>query len=575
MTLTVFLAAFLSFITVCHAAQGGRRGAAQGGTSPYRTGFHFQPPKNWMNDPNGPMYYKGVYHLFYQYNPYSAIWGNMTWGHSVSYDLINWINLEFALLPTDPYDIGGCFSGSVTMLHGDSPVILYTGADSQNFQSQNLAYPKDPSDPFLREWYKCAHNPLMAPGDYGDIDPGNFRDPTTAWQSSDGTWQVLVGGKIDGRGLAFLYQSSDFVNWTRADKPFHSSSKTGMWECPDFYPVSAVGRNGTENFLVKENAKFVLKASFLDHDHYVLGRYNEEANEFEVEMYDFMEGNVDLRYDYGGKFYASKSFFDSGKNRRILWAWIEEANGRADDVSKGWSGLQSFPREIWLSASGNQLVQWPISEIESLRKDDKVAIRDTELKNGSIVDVVGVTASQADVEVSFELHGLEEAEPMDPSWVDPQLLCAEKNEAVGGKFGPFGLLVLASQNLTEQSAVFFRVFRNDTRYVVLMCTDLSRSSLRKEVDKTSFGAFVDINPLEEKIALRVLIDHSIVESFGGGGKTCITNRVYPTLAINKDTKLHAFNKGMLSINISKLNAWSLNDAKFVPFTKRRKSPTKD
>ncbi|XP_074311138.1 beta-fructofuranosidase, insoluble isoenzyme CWINV3-like isoform X1 [Silene latifolia] len=490
------------------------------------------------------MYYKGVYHLFYQYNPYSAIWGNMTWGHSVSYDLVNWINLEFALLPSETYDLGGCFSGSVTFLQRNKPAILYTGVDIDNFQSQNIAFPKDPSDPFLREWYKSSHNPVISANDYGDIDPSSFRDPTTAWQSTDGTWQVIVGGKIAGRGLAFLYQSKDFVSWTRSDKPFHSSRRTGMLECPDFFPVC------------------------------VKGLYKDEADGFEVETYDFMEGTVDLRYDYGGKFYASKSFFDGGKKRQILCGWVKEATNQADDVKKGWSGLQSIPRVLWLSRSGNQLMQWPIHEIESLRKE-KVEIQEKELKSGSLVNIVGITASQADVEVSFEVPDLEEAELMEPSWVDPQLLCAEKSEVVEGKVGPFGLLVLASQNLTEQTAIFFRVFKNDSsRYVVLMCTDLSRSSVRKEVDKTSFGAFVDINPLQENIRLRILIDHSIVESFGGGGKTCITNRVYPVLAVGKDAELNVFNKGKCSIKMSELKAWSMKEAKVVPFTKRRKPPTK-
>ncbi|KAL2896318.1 Fructan 6-exohydrolase [Bienertia sinuspersici] len=150
--------------------------------------------------------------------------------------------------------------------------------------------------------------------------------------------------------------------------------------------------------------------------------------------------------------------------------------------------------------------------------------------------------------------------------------CAEKNAAEDGKFGPFGLLVLASRNLTEKTAIFFRVFKNHNRHTVLMCNDLSRSSLSREVDKTSFGAFVDINPLEEKISLRTLIDHSIVESFGGGGKACITARVYPVLAVDKEAKLFVFNKGSLSIKMSKLNAWSMQKAKLVPLKKRRKPP---
>lgn len=151
-----------------------------------------------------------------------------------------------------------------------------------------------------------------------------------------------------------------------------------------FFPAKINGKNGVENYLDTRNNKFVLKASFLDHDHYVLGHYNAETNEFEVEGADFMEGNTDRRYDYGGNFYASKPFFDGGKRRRILWAWLTEADTRADDIKKGWSGLQSIPRVLWLSTSGKQLVQWPVHEIEKLRKEKSRNPR--EGAKGKIID---------------------------------------------------------------------------------------------------------------------------------------------------------------------------------------------
>lgn len=107
----------------------------------------------------GPMYHNGVYHLFYQYNPYAAFWGNMTWAHSVSYDLVNWMHLDPALHSSiDSYDFNGCFSGSVTFIFEGKPIILYTGVDTKNRQVQALAAPTNLSDPFLREWTKCPHS---------------------------------------------------------------------------------------------------------------------------------------------------------------------------------------------------------------------------------------------------------------------------------------------------------------------------------------------------------------------------------------------------------------------------------
>jgi len=284
----------------------------------------------------GPMCYKGVYHLFYQYNPYAAVWGNISWGHSISYDLVNWVHLEPAINPSEPFEINGCWSGSTTFLSGEKPAILYTGADLKKRQVQNLAVPKNASDPLLIEWVKSPHNPLLTPID--DIDPDNFRDPTTAWQGPDKVWRVIVGSKIKGRGMAILYQSKDFVNWTRSNKPLHSSTKTGMWECPDFYPVRINSKNGVETSAQDIFTKHVLKASFKDCDHYILGNYTLKTDSFLVDT-DFMDTGFDLRYDYG-KFYASKTFYDSAKKRRILWGWVTESDSESDGIRKGWSGIQ-------------------------------------------------------------------------------------------------------------------------------------------------------------------------------------------------------------------------------------------
>ncbi|KAJ6361648.1 hypothetical protein OIU78_002139 [Salix suchowensis] len=178
-------------------------------------------------------------------------------------------------------------------------------------------------------------------------------------------------------------------------------------------------------------------------------------------------------------------------------------------------GLQSIPRHIWLDRSGKQLVQWPIEEISKLH-GKKVSLFHKKLDSGSIFEVQGITASQADVEVVFELPELQQAEFLNPTAVDPQLLCTDANALIKGRLGPFGLLTLATKDLTEQTAIFFRIFKGLKGYLVLMCSDPSRSTLRDEVDKTTYGAFIDIDPRRENISLRSLIDHSIIESFASG-----------------------------------------------------------
>ncbi|XP_057427055.1 beta-fructofuranosidase, insoluble isoenzyme CWINV3-like isoform X2 [Lotus japonicus] len=524
---------------------------------PYRTSYHFQPQQNWMNDPNGPMYHKGVYHFFYQYNPYAATFGEkMVWAHSVSYDLINWIHLNHALEPTEPYDINSCISGSVTILPGEVPAIFYTGIDDKKHQVQNLAFPKNLSDPFLREWEKHPQNPVLTPPAGVEVD--NFRDPSTAWKGEDGKWRVVIGAHHGDEGKVILFQSEDFINWTLypIPKPFFAIDNTGV-ECPDFFPVSINSTNGVDTSVQNPGVRHVLKISHQEKqlEYYFIGKYDSDHENFIPDV-KFTGTSLDLCLDYGN-FYASKSFFDYAKSRRILWGWVKENETSQDDIKKGWAGLQSIPRQIWLDKSGKQLVQWPIEEVEKLR-GTQISIKGEKLLSGSTLEVSGITASQE--KVLFELPELERAEWLDASEVDPQLLCSQEYASRSGIIGPFGLLALASEDLTEQTAVFFRIYRAPNRYVCLMCSDQSRSSLRKDLDQTTYATIFDIDPNLKTISLKSLIDHSIIENFGERGRACITSRVYPSLAIDKDAHLYVFNNGVQSVVITELNAWSMKQA---------------
>uniref|UniRef100_A0A0E0K0N5 beta-fructofuranosidase n=1 Tax=Oryza punctata TaxID=4537 RepID=A0A0E0K0N5_ORYPU len=536
-----------------------------------RTGYHFQPPMNWIN---GPMYYKGWYHLFYQYNPKGAVWGNIVWAHSVSRDLINWIALEPAIKPDIPSDQYGCWSGSATILPDGTPAILYTGIDRPNinYQVQNIAFPKNKSDPLLREWVKPTYNPVATP------EPGmnvtQFRDPTTAWYV-DGHWRMLVGGlKGDRRGVAYLYRSRDFKTWVRAKHPLHSAL-TGMWECPDFFPLQAPGLQGGLDTSVP-SGKYVLKNS-LDltrYDYYTVGTYNKVTERY---VPDNPAGDYHrLRYDYGN-FYASKTFFDPVKHRRILLGWANESDSVTYDKAKGWAGIHAIPRKLWLDPSGKQLLQWPIEELETLR-GKSVSVREKVVKPGEHFQVTGLGTYQqfiledskleeshpfylyqADVEVSFKVSGLEKAEAFDPAFTDDaEKLCGVKGADVKGGV-VFGLWVLASGGLEEKTAVFFRVFKAGYggKPVVLMCTDPTKSSLSPNLYKPTFAGFVDTDISSGKISLRSLIDRSVVESFGAGGKTCILSRVYPSMAIGDKAHLYVFNNGEADIRISHLTAWEM------------------
>ncbi|MCL7030913.1 hypothetical protein MKW94_006103 [Papaver nudicaule] len=524
-----------------------------------RTGYHFQSPNNWIN---GPMYYNGVYHLFYQYNPKAVVWASdIVWGHSVSKDMVNWFRLDVAMYPKESFDINGCWSGSATILPGNKPVMLYTGIDMNNVQVQNIAVPKDLSDPLLVEWKKLDENPLILPPN--GINGTSFRDPTTAWLGKDGYWRILVGAERSNLGTALLFRSKDFMTWTEAENNFQSAPDTGIWECPDFFPVSLKGKKGLDTSTSGDDVKYILKVSLQRtwSDFYTVGDYCLNKDEYVPDNTpgDHYSTTTGLKFDYG-KFYASKTFFDEAKSRRVLWAWVNESDSEVDDFAKGWACIQAIPRTVWLDKNGKQLLQWPIEELETLRTNE-VKLKKTPLTKGSLFEVQGITAAQADIEVTFRLPSLENAESFDPLWNDAQRLCGKKDATVQGGIGPFGLLTLASKDFEEYTAVFFRVFKAQNKPVVLMCAGGIRSSLKAELDKPSYGAFVDVDLLDGEISLRSLIDHTVVESFGAGGKTCITTRVYPTLAVGKEAHLYVFNNGTETVEIKRLNAWTMQTPK--------------
>lgn len=280
--------------------------------------------------------------MFYQHNPNEAVFNSkMVWAHSISYDLINWVHLNHALEPNRPFDINGCWTGSVSFLPKNKPVILYTGSDSSFQQVQNLAIPSNLSDPFLENWTKFPNDPIISPPDA--FENHRFRDPTTAWQGPDGGWRVAIGGQTSHGGAAMLYTSEDFIRWNQFRFPLYSSRDAATWECPDFYPVLLNGTNGVDfSSGYGIGVKYVMKASFNSHDYYTLGSYAPEKEKFTSDSdlgFDFSGTKLGLRYDYG-KLYASKTFYDSSQKRRILWGWVNESDSREDDIKKGWAGLQ-------------------------------------------------------------------------------------------------------------------------------------------------------------------------------------------------------------------------------------------
>nr|AHK05786.1 vacuolar invertase [Eriobotrya japonica] len=522
-----------------------------------RTAFHFQPEDNWMNDPNGPLFYKGWYHLFYQYNPDSAVWGNITWGHAVSRDMIHWLYLPLAMVPDRWFDANGVWTGSATILPNGEIMILYTGSTNDSVQVQNLAYPANLSDPLLLDWIKYEGNPVLTPP--SGIGSTDFRDPTTAWIGPDGKWRITIGSKINTTGISMVYTTTDFINYELHDGLLHEVPGTGMWECVDFYPVSINGTKGLETSVNNDGVKHILKASLDDTklDHYAIGTYFIE-NETWVPDDPTIDVGIGLRYDYG-RYYASKTFYDQNKERRILWGWINETDTETDDLEKGWSSLQTIPRTVLFdSKTGTNLLQWPVEEIEDLRLNSN-EFTEVLVEAGTTVPLDIGTATQLDIFVDFEIELLDTEESVNGSSG-----CGD-GAADRSTFGPFGILALADETLSELTPVYFRVTNStDGDVTTYFCTDESRSSKAPEVFKHVYGGEVPVLD-GETYSARVLVDHSIVESYAQGGRTVISSRVYPTEAIYGAARLFLFNNAT-GVNVkATLKIWQLNSAFIHPF----------
>ncbi|WVZ25094.1 hypothetical protein V8G54_003638 [Vigna mungo] len=476
-------------------------------------------------------------------------------------DMIHWLHLPLAMVADQWYDKQGVWTGSATILPNGEIIMLYTGSTNESVQVQNLAYPADPSDPLLLDWIKHTGNPVLVPPP--GIGAKDFRDPTTAWLTSEGKWRITIGSKLNKTGIALVYDTEDFKTYELKEGLLRAVPGTGMWECVDFFPVSKKNGNGLDTSVNGAEVKHVMKVSLDDdrHDYYAIGTYDDNKVLFTPDDVKNDVG-VGLRYDYG-IFYASKTFYDQNKDRRILWGWIGESDSEYADVTKGWASVQSIPRTVRLDTkTGSNLLQWPVDEVESLRlRSDE--FKSLKAKPGSVVSLDIETATQLDVVAEFEID-TESLEKTAES--NEEFTCSSSGGAAQrGALGPFGLLVLADEGLSEYTPVYFYVIKGRNGNLrTSFCSDQSRSSQANDVRKQIFGSVVPVLK-GEKFSLRMLVDHSIVESFAQGGRTCVTSRVYPTKAIYGAARLFLFNNATEATVTASLKVWQMNSAFIRPF----------
>jgi beta-fructofuranosidase len=334
---------------------------------PMRPQYHLLPKHGWMNDPCGPIFWKGRYHMFLQYNdePVSKV---KLWAHATSSDMAHWHRETIALAPTPGGpDAQGCWTGTAAVVDG-KPTFLYTGVvnslpdhatlrDGSTYLRESVCMAIAEDDALLR-WRKLPQPVIAAPPPgmqvTGFRDPSPWRDGGPGQGNEDHWYLIVASGQRGVGGMVLLYKSTDFHHWeylhplARGKWNGRQTDVVGsgeMWECPDFFAL-----DGKHVLIHSSEGKTIWQIGTLDRNTML----------FHAES----EGLLDE-----GAYYAPKSQLDA-KGNRILWGWITETRPQAEYAAAGWSGVMSLPRR--LSITNGALVMAPAPEIASLRTEARI-----------------------------------------------------------------------------------------------------------------------------------------------------------------------------------------------------------
>jgi fructan beta-fructosidase len=476
----------------------------------YRPQYHFSPPANWLNDPNGLVYYQGEYHLLYQYHPDSPVWGPMHWGHAVSRDLVNWQHLPIALYP-DEY--GLIYSGSAVIDRDNSAgfgkeamVAIFTH-HQEGHESQSLAYSTDRG----RTWTKYPGNPVLLPPE----SQHDFRDPKVFWygELGSGYWVLVLAA---GEEIHF-YASPDLIHWKSTGRFGKDQiANFGFWETPDLFKLSVgegpesrwvltagVGRNG------------IAGTSGM---RYFIGDFDGETFKSENST------DTVLWVDYGADFYAAQSWNDEPRGLRLMLGWQNNWQYATVIPTTAWRGVLSLPRRLSLkpTVNGIKLFQQPIPELTILRGPHSHWHNITLLPTANLLQTVKCEL--------FEI-------------------CAEFqiNPAVES----FGLRVRVGDH--QATTIGYNV---QQRKIFVDRTSSGQSSFNPGFARVHFTELASIDGI---IRLQIFVDRSSVEVFCNDGVVVISDSIFPD---EESHRMELFTEGGETI-ITMLDVYELRPASFT------------
>lgn len=454
------------------------------GSDPYRPQFHFSPSRNWLNDPNGLVHHRGLYHLFFQYNPSGTSWGNMSWGHAVSRDLARWDEWPVALMHDDEEEV---YSGSAVVdventagfgTRGAQAIVaIYTSSSkATRGQAQSLAFSLDEG----RSWTKHHDNPVL------DIGSTDFRDPKVQWFEPTRSWLMVVSKSLE-HTVAF-YSSPDLKDWSLLSE-FTPDLPGGddVWECPDLFPLQVDGGRTTTWVLVVN----VLRGGIAGGSaaQYFLGTF--DGVTFVPDEQSEPVPGAARWVDHGKDYYAAVSWEDDPAGRHMI-GWMSNWQYAGAVPTTTWRGAMSTPRRMSvLTVAGRpRLVQEPVGTLE--RRGPSVTRRLLRVSDSTL---------RGDLPrgTSYEIEAVIDA----------------------GDATHVGFVLRVGEE--ERTEVGFDVAAG-TMYV-----DRTRSG-----DGTFSSDFPGVHtaPLglhDGRVLLRILVDRCSVEVFGGRGESVITDLVFPSI----------------------------------------------
>ena len=357
-----------------------------------RPQFHAAPYQFWMNEPHAPIYYNGLYHLFYQANMTGSYWRNICWGHYVSEDMVNWKPIKEAVVPTEDSVVpDGVWSGGATVDDNGVPLLFFT-AGNDGFRdyeglisNQNIgvAYPADLTDPELTDWIICDELAIVQQAGQGRT--GEFRDPHI-WKEGD-TWCMLIcsGSATSNGGTALLYTTDVLelkddgtvdMDWQYKGPVYEMENQSALygtsWELPIILPVSNASGTITKCFFAISPAP----ASIADNKvYYWLGEFDLETGKFTPD--EAFEGEPHL-LDYGANVFTGPScIVDPVSGEIYMFSIMQDQRGAAEQGASGWAHTVGLARRIWLNDEGTDLMMAPIEALHML--EEEVLVDETNL----------------------------------------------------------------------------------------------------------------------------------------------------------------------------------------------------